>query len=547
MQVLRDYQVRADQGVRAAFRSGVKRVLLVMPTGAGKTTTFAHWLMGAVSKGSTAIVLAHRRELIGQASKRLSEHFVPHGIILAGVRPDSSQPVQVASVQSLLPRLYPKDAEAAQPPPPADIIICDEAHHASAKSYRKVFSQFPDAYILGVTATPARTDGKGLRDLFDVMVEVTTTEELIELGYLCDYTIYEGKYEAPDDGLDIIGGDFDQSQAATRIDTDTLVGEVYDNWKARADGKPTIIFAQTRKHGKHLLDVFRAHGENFEYVDDRTKKDERERIVNGYADGNILGLINVGIFTEGYDVPRTECIVVDRMTASLILWLQICGRGLRPWPGKSHLVILDHGGNARHRFGGPDFPHEWSLDGRKKREQPVQPSLTTCPVCRAIVRARTRVCKECGHILIYVSKGPDVPDTTPGMLVEANYKIRGSAKQEAKLDQERKRAEREAKKLEKARVAEARETQLQVEKDFLVKMVDEAARRNYSFKYPLMKFKERFRSPEKPNGFFPGAKHGVSVNWSATNELIPGTQRYKMKITGWTLNGRGFGDVPPAI
>ncbi len=554
MQVLRDYQIRADQGVRAAFRAGHRRVLLVMSTGAGKTTTFAHWLMGAVGKGSTAIVLAHRRELISQASKRLSEHFVPHGIILAGTRSDSHQPVQVASVQSLIPRLYPKDPEMAAPPPPANIIICDEAHHASAASFRKVFSQYPDAYILGCTATPARTDGKGLRDLFDVMVEVISTAELIELGYLCDYVIYEGEYAAPDEDLAVIGGDFDQAEAANRIDTDTLVGEVYDNWKRRANGKPTIIFAQTRKHGKHLLDVFRAHGEMFEYIDDQTKKDERDRILTGYANGTVPGVINVGILTEGYDAPRTECVVISRMTASLILWLQMCGRGLRPWAGKSHLIILDHGGNARHRFGGPDFPHEWSLDGRKKREQPIQPSLTTCPVCRAIVRSTTRVCKECGHILVYVSKGPDVPDTTPGMLVEANYKIRGSERDEkkreaelAKLEQEKKRAEREAKKLEKAREVERKAAEMEAQKDFLVKMVDEMVRWNYPFKRPLTRFRERFVSAEKPKGFFPNHKHGVFIyykkEWKRNKE---GALELKQSIRGWTLNGKEFGDVPKA-
>src|SRR6478736_2997307 len=134
MQTLRPYQIDADAGVRKAFRDGAKSVLLVLPTGGGKTTVFAHWLIGAVKKGSHVIFLAHRRELIGQASKRLSEHHVFHGVIQAGSRYNLREQVQVASVQSLVPRIYPRDPETAPDIPRGDILVFDEAHRATSKS-----------------------------------------------------------------------------------------------------------------------------------------------------------------------------------------------------------------------------------------------------------------------------------------------------------------------------------------------------------------------------------------------------------------------------
>src|SRR5690606_31919319 len=128
-------------------------VLLVLPTGGGKTTVFAHWLVGAMAKGTHAIFLAHRRELVSQASTRLREHYVPHGIIQAGARIDFSQQVQVASIQSLIPKLYPSDPETAGDPPVADILIFDEAHRATSASYKKVVAKYPNAKVIGLTAT----------------------------------------------------------------------------------------------------------------------------------------------------------------------------------------------------------------------------------------------------------------------------------------------------------------------------------------------------------------------------------------------------------
>lgn len=516
----------------------------------GKTTTFAHWLMGAVAKGSSAIFLAHRRELISQASQRLTQHGVRHAVIQAGSRYEPNAQVQVASVQSLIPKLFPADPETAPDRPRADVLVFDEAHRSTSASYKKIIEQYPHAYVIGLTATAARTDGAPLGDVYQALVEVIDVADLIDQGYLCDYRIFEGEYEAPDEGLEITAnGEFDEEEAAKRIDTDKLVGDVYVNWKKYADGKRTIIFAQSRKHAKHILEVFLAAGEKFVYVDGTTKNAERDKAGEDLAAGRITGIVNVQVYVEGFDVPLLECVVLAFMTASIIKYRQAVGRALRPAEGKTHALILDHGGNARHRFGGPDAPHEWSLDGRKKREQPVQPSLTTCPQCLAIVTSRMRICPDCEYVLAARAPKSQTPDTTDGMLVEGNYKIRGSEREERRLariaalsEKERRAAEREEKRMQKAAAEAAKLARIEDGKKFLREAIALAQRKGYNFKYPLMKLKERFGSGEKSN--FQWNQFGVSVKrerqWVIDRERLGGGN-FRHVIISFEFEGVVYG------
>ncbi len=566
-QKLRPYQIDADAGVRKAFKDGSKSVLLVLPTGAGKTTTFAHWIIGAINKGSYVIFLAHRRELIKQASERLTEHDVKHGVIQAGSYTDFNKQVQVASIQSLLPRIYPADEETAPTPPRATILVFDEAHRATSASYKKIIAKYPDALVCGLTATPARTDGRGLGDVFDALVEVIDVADLIEQGYLCDYVMYEGEYDAPDADLKIIGDDFDDGEAEKRLDTDKLVGDVYKNWCARAKGKRTIVFAQTRKHGKHIDSVFVVGGERCKYLDGNTPAKDRDKIIADFSAGHIDVIVNVNILVEGFDVPGIECVVLAFMTASIIKYRQAIGRDLRPLyalglpldtaeqrlraialSSKPHAIILDHGGNARHRFGGPDAPHEWSLDGRKKREAPVQPSLTTCPTCRAIVTSRTRICPDCGYEFSAAPIKSALPTTTDGMLVEANYKIRGSEREERRLakiaamtEKERKAAEREQARAAKVAAEAAKLARLEEEREFFRKAVAAQRAKGYNWRYPLMKFKERFVSEKRPKGYFPGEKHGVKIEYRPTGLMNPVTGRPGFEMISFEFEGVVYG------
>ncbi len=567
MQKLRDYQIAADAGVRKAFRDGAKRVLLTLPTGGGKNTLAAKWLHGVKAKGSSGFFLADRRELIDQASQRLLDNGVSHGIIMSGVMPKRNEQIQVGSIQSVIPVLYPRDPETAPDKPIVNVIVLDECDTATSTSCKKIFAAYPDALVLGITATPQRTDGRGLGDIFDVLVEVVDVATLIEDGWLCDYRIFEGNYDAPDEDLQITeSGEFDEKEVAHRLDTDELVGDVYTNWKARANGKQTIVFAQSRKHGKHLLEVFLAAKENFAYVDGTTNKKERDEIIKKFGRGLIMGIINVGILVKGFDVPGIECVVLAYMTASIIKYRQTVGRGLRPvylrglpletvderlraialGPKPQGLIILDHGGNARHRFGGPDAPHEWSLDGRKKRAQPVQPVLATCPICRAIVTSRTRICPDCGHEFVAKAPKAALPDTADGMLVEANYKIRGSEKAErekarilALSEKEQRSIARAAAKAVKDEAAAAKLRRIEEEKEFLRAAIAKQRPGDINWKAPLIAFRRRFKDEKHPTGYFPGDRHGAKVE---TRQLWDEDERkLKWKLFAFTFEGRRYG------
>ncbi len=567
MQKLRDYQIAADAGVRKAFRDGAKRVLLTLPTGGGKNTLAAKWLHGVKAKGSSGFFLADRRELIDQASQRLLDNGVSHGIIMSGVMPKRNEQIQVGSIQSVIPVLYPRDPETAPDRPIVNVIVLDECDTATSNSCKKIFEAYPDALVLGITATPQRTDGRGLGDIFDVLVEVVDVATLIEDGWLCDYRIFEGNYDAPDENLEVTeSGEFDEIEMANRLDTDELVGDVYSNWKARADGKQTIVFAQSRKHGKHLLEVFLAAGENFAYVDGTTNKKERDDIIRRFGAGLLKGIINVGILVKGFDVPGIECIVLAFMTASIIKYRQTVGRGLRPvylkglplgtveqrlraialGPKSQGLLILDHGGNARHRFGGPDAPHEWSLDGRKKRAAPVQPVLSTCPTCRAIVTSRTRVCPDCGYEFTAKAPRAALPDTADGMLVEANYKIRGSEKAErekarilALSEKEQRAIAREAARVAKAEAAEAKLRRIEEEKDFLRAAVAKLSSNDLTWKMPLTSFRRRFKDEKHPTGYFPGKQHGAEIKFKQIFDQDE--RKMKWTIVAFEFEGKTYG------
>lgn len=179
---LRPYQERVMDDLRDAFRQGNRAPLLVLPTGGGKTIIFSHIAATAAGRGRQVLILVHRRELITQASRKLTAVGVEHGIIAAGM-PGSDHPVQVASVQTLARRLRCIEWKPT-------LIIIDEAHHATAGQWSQVLEHWPEAYRLGVTATPCRLDGRGLRDAFDVMVKGPSMADLIFAGYLTGARIY---------------------------------------------------------------------------------------------------------------------------------------------------------------------------------------------------------------------------------------------------------------------------------------------------------------------------------------------------------------------
>jgi len=384
---LRHYQQRAVHDLRLAFRDGARAPLFVMCTGGGKTIVMAEILRSLATRGRSAFVLVHRRELIAQTSHKLDLAGVEHGIIAAG-HPGANAPIQVASVQTLARRL-----ERVTTSP--DLILIDEAHHATAGSWASVIGHWPDALRLGVTATPVRLDGRGLSAVFDRLVLGPSVADLVFLGYLSPARIYAPPVRADLNRLAKRAGDFAAGDCAERMDRPTVIGNAIEHYRRLAAGQRAIAFCCTVQHAEHVAGSFRAAGIAAATL--LGSSPDRDQIVNRFATGELQVLVTVDVVSEGFDIPAASCAILLRPTASLGLYLQQVGRVLRPAPGKQSAVILDHVGNV-HRHGFPDDPRDWSLDDRLRSGRgggQAAPSVRTCPSCFAAFKPAP-TCPVCG-------------------------------------------------------------------------------------------------------------------------------------------------------
>ncbi len=385
---LRPYQQQAVHDLRLAFRAGARSPLLVCPTGAGKTVIMADILRSIASRGRTAMVLVHRRELIAQTAHKLDLVGVPHGIIAAGTR-SADAPIQVASVQTLARRL---ERTTAQP----DLIVIDEAHHAIAGTWGKALSHWPDALRLGVTATPVRLDGRGLGAVFDKLVLGPSTAQLIADGFLCPARLYAPAPVADLSGLHRRAGDYAIDQAAERMDRPTVTGDAIAHYQRLAASQRAIVFCCNVNHAEHVAAAFNQAAIPAETLLGSTDPVRRDVAVARFASGELQVLVTVDVVSEGFDIPAAGCAILLRPTQSLGLYLQQVGRVLRPAPGKPHAIVLDHVGNV-HRHGWPDDPRDWSLDDRLRRTSsagPAAPTVRTCEVCFAAFKPAP-ICPVC--------------------------------------------------------------------------------------------------------------------------------------------------------
>ena len=389
---LRDYQTRALTEIETRFSLGARRVLLVSPVGSGKTAMFVDYLRNY----RTTIVIVHRKELLDQASKRLDTLGVPHGIIMSGhPRYDPKIPVQVASIQTLVRR----------PKPEAELVILDEAHHARAKSWEMVLGSYKDSRVLGVTATPWRIDGRGLGDVFETAVVAAEPMELVTAGWLAPVTGFG--YDLPDlSDVKVSHGDYNEKQLGGVMSKPRIVGNIVEQWQQHAAGLSTVVFAVSLEHSRILQAQFQAAGASAEHVDGATPKAEREAILRRVATGQTRVLLNVGILTEGTDIPNLKCAVLARPTKSTGLYIQMVGRVRRPFNGVVARVH-DHAGCLQAHLL-PDSPRDYSLTTQTKRA-PIEP-LRTCKKCLAIYDPQAdSTCPACGHENVAAPRvGPDV-------------------------------------------------------------------------------------------------------------------------------------------
>lgn len=412
---LRTYQTQAVEAIRAAYRGGALAPLLVMPTGAGKTVCFSYIASQAAAKGSRILLLAHRRELILQISKALNLWGIGHGQIL----PDCSEtghPVQVASISTLVRRLYPGKYRF-------DLIVIDEAHHAvSGSGLGAILEALPDAKRLGVTATPCRLDGRGLGQdaggYFDALVEGPTVLELIEAGYLARPVVYAPPAEQAVDlsRVKVTGGDYNLGQLAEAMDKQPLTGDAVAHYRRLCSGVPALAFCVTVAHAAHVASQFSAAGYRAAVLDGDTPDFRRDAMIRDLGRGELDVLASCNVVSEGTDIPIVAAAILLRPTASYVLAMQQMGRVLRTYPGKDKALILDHAGNTR-RHGLPTEPGNWSLDSKPRRKPDLHLKLTKdCPDCGAVLAMSARSCPECGCIFEWARDAAEPPPTVAGDL-----------------------------------------------------------------------------------------------------------------------------------
>jgi DNA repair protein RadD len=381
---LRPYQQQLITDIRLQYQLGHKSVLAVLPTGGGKTVCFSYIAQQASIKGNRVCVLVHRAELLDQASRSMP---VPHGRISAGKSMDLSHTVQVASVQTLARRLHLLPRDFFQ------LLIIDEAHHTSAGTWAKVIQHFHAAKLLGVTATPIRSDGRGLGEHYQAMVQGPTAQQLTEQGFLA-----AAKVLAPP-GFDSTGlrkrmGDFDPKEAEQRVGT--IMGDCLGHYRKHLPGQTAIAFCCSVAHAEAVSRLFNSNGVPAASIDGSMDSATRRELLDRLAVGDLKVLTSCALIGEGVDVPSVGGCILLRPTASVALHLQMIGRCLRPQPGK-RAVVLDHVGNTL-RLGHHLEPRDWSLDGVARRDREQAPSCKVCPACFATSASTVQVCRECGHV-----------------------------------------------------------------------------------------------------------------------------------------------------
>lgn len=403
---LRHYQQQAVDQIRQAYRAKHRSVLFVLPTGGGKTVVFSHIAEQAAARGNRICVLVHRQELLRQASASLSALGVRHGLIAANRPMDLSQPVQVASVQTLARRLHKLPAGLFQ------LLVIDEAHHSNAGTWAKVLQHFGSARVLGVTATPCRSDGRGLNEWYSHLVLGPTPAELTEQGFLAAARVL-----APP-GPSLIQvrkrmGDYDLNQAGQILQAGQAMGDCLSHYRRYLSGQTAIAFCCSIAHAEAVAELFNQHGVAAASIDGTMDSTTREQLLSDLGAGRLKVLTSCQLIGEGVDVPSVAGCILLRPTQSVSLHLQMIGRCLRPQPGKT-AVILDHVGNTQ-RLGHHLEEREWTLDGTPKRDREKAPSVKVCPACFSCLPSAIRECPDCGHD--FVAERREL-QTVDGELVE---------------------------------------------------------------------------------------------------------------------------------
>ncbi len=403
---------------RRQVSAGKKRVLIQSPTGSGKGSLIAYLSRLSYDRGKRVLVLNNRRDIVNELSRRLELFSVPHGVIMNGIGTQQGR-VQIASRDTLNSRSIRNDWSDL---PPADFLILDEAHRWKGDVYSEIFSRYPGAVVVGLTATPANPDGSGFGTSFWQALECAVpVSELIRTGKLVNVVCY-----AP------------QSMVQGKVTKKGLRGDPVARWKQHADGRPTVAFTTRVSQSLALVERFRQAGVPADHIDAHTPDDVREDVKERLRTGKILVASQVGIWLEGVDIPELSCCIMLRACGSRVLYLQAVGRILRSHPSKTKgAILIDHAG-ACTRHGLPADDVEWSLDEsdtidarlKRARKEGKEKVPIPCPRC-GMYFTGSLSCPACGHTLKVKQKMIEVMNeilvrVPPGRkaMVEAEERLR---------------------------------------------------------------------------------------------------------------------------
>ena len=367
---LRPYQNALYQKTVSAFRKGKRRVLVVSPCGSGKTVLMAQMAANSQANGKNVWVILPRQEILEQTLETFQRCEISLNTIYVGMAITTANRI----------------AELPEP----DLIIFDECHISVASTYWKIVNATPEAFIVGLTASPCRTDNKPLGSLYETLVEGVTVRWLIDNQYLAPYEYYSVTVADLSELSDC-------NDASALLMKPTVYGNVIENWRKLANGLPTVIYCASVKHSKETAKKFVEAGIKAVHFDGTTPYAERKEIVDSFRSGEITVLCNCDLISMGFDMPDIGCVVMLRPTDSASLYIQQSGRALRYKPGKT-AIIIDAVANFL-RFQLPDEPYEWSLDVTIKRQRMMNDTgdffIRTCPECFMVFKTAP-ICPFCG-------------------------------------------------------------------------------------------------------------------------------------------------------
>ena len=397
---MRDYQELAITGCGRSIASGNKRIILQSHVGSGKTVMAAEIIQRAIAKRNRVLFLAPRRQLIYQTVETLQSYDINCGMIMAGERRFTQPLVQVASFDTITARM----GAGRMTLPEAELCIVDEAHMCTSPARIKILGEYK--VVIGLTATPALANGKGLGFFYQDIVESLSMADMVKQGHLVPMRYFIG--ESPDlSGLTLnADGDFREADLERLNDTPKLIGDIYTNWRRIAPNRTTLIFAVNKKHARHLHDEFASHGVSVDYIDGETPPEERERIRQDVEKGKTQVIVNIGVMVAGVNWPRIDCVLIARQMRNIANWIQCIGRGSRLYPNKKDCIVIYHGSNFE-ELGMIDEPIEWDLNDkttireRKERakQEAKEPKDIVCGDCGTVFQSR-RTCPNCGHEMI---------------------------------------------------------------------------------------------------------------------------------------------------